>query len=72
MDKQILKNQTKNSDTKTQDRVNSSDFPTPPQQDQKDIVSEMKFLAITWLDDYEKIVFNGKTINELLNQERYE
>jgi len=72
MDKQIVKTQTKTSDTKVQDKVNNPDFKKLTPDDQKDVASEMKFLARTWVDDYEKKVFNGKTINELLNQERYE
>jgi hypothetical protein len=72
MDKQVVKTQTKTSNTKIQDTVNNPDFKKLPPDDQKDVASEMKFLAQTWLDDYEKKVFDGKTINDLLNKERYE
>ena len=33
----------------------------------QDTVVEMKFLALSWLDDFEKSLFDGKTVNELLN-----
>lgn len=33
----------------------------------QDIVSEIQFLADSWLDDYEREVFDGLTLNELLH-----
>ncbi len=33
----------------------------------QDTVVEMKFLALSWLDDFEKSLFDGKTVNKLLN-----
>ena len=33
----------------------------------KDTVVEMKFLALSWLDDFERDLFDGKTVNKLLN-----
>ena len=33
----------------------------------KDTVVEMKFLAVSWLDDFERDLFDGKTVNKLLN-----
>jgi len=41
--------------------------PKPP----KDITIEMKLLARTWVDDFERESFNGKTLDELLNQRKY-
>lgn len=41
-------------------------------EDKKALETEIKFLATSWLDDFEKKTFNGKTINELLNQRIYE
>ncbi len=32
----------------------------------KDIVSETRFLVETWLDDFEKQAFGGKTLQDLL------
>ena len=34
-----------------------------------DLVNEIQYLADTWLEEYEKKVFNGKTLNELLQLE---
>lgn len=31
-------------------------------------VAEMQFLAKSWLDEFEKNIFDGKTLNELLNE----
>ena len=31
-------------------------------------VAEMQFLAKSWLDEFEKTIFDGKTLNELLNE----
>lgn len=33
----------------------------------KDHLVETKYLIETWLDDYERTIFNGKTLNELLS-----
>lgn len=41
-------------------------------ENKKAIQTEIKFLATSWLDDFEKKTFNGKTVNELLNQRIYE
>ena len=43
-----------------------------PQEILQDSVVEIKFLATSWLDDFEKEMFEGKTINELLNQRNYD
>lgn len=37
-----------------------------------DTVVEMKYLARSWLDQFEKEVFEGKTIDELLDTRTYE
>ena len=34
----------------------------------KEIVAEINFLVSSWLDDYERKVFNGLTLNELLHE----
>ena len=34
--------------------------------DIRDIVVEIQFLVESWIDEYERKTFNGKTINELL------
>lgn len=44
----------------------------PQETDLQDSIVEIKYLANSWLDDFEKHVFNGKTVNELLNQKDYE
>ena len=31
-------------------------------------VAEMQFLAKSWLDEFERTIFDGKTLNELLNE----
>lgn len=33
----------------------------------RDQVSMINFLAESWLDDYERSIFDGKTINELIS-----
>jgi hypothetical protein len=43
-----------------------------PPNEINDSVVEIKFLAQSWLDDFEKAVFDGKTVNQLLNQPTYE
>lgn len=35
----------------------------------KTIVTEIQFLADTWLDEFERGIFAGKTLNELLTEE---
>ena len=42
------------------------------ESDLRDTVVEMKFLAVSWLDDFEKDLFDGKTINKLLNHHEYD
>jgi hypothetical protein len=32
-----------------------------------DLVNEIQYLVDSWLEEYEKKVFDGKTLNELLN-----
>lgn len=34
----------------------------------KDAITEVKFLAETWLDDFEREVFQGRTLKELLHE----
>jgi hypothetical protein len=36
--------------------------------DLRDIVVEIQFLVESWIDEYERKNFNGKTINELLGR----
>ena len=36
-------------------------------EDLRDIVAQVEYLAESWLDDFERDVFNGKTLNELLH-----
>ncbi len=43
-----------------------------PQEILQDSVVEIKFLATSWLDDFEKEMFEGKTLDELLNQLNYD
>ena len=40
--------------------------------DLQDRIVEIRFLAHSWLDDFEKIVFKGKTVDELLGQKSHE
>lgn len=34
----------------------------------KDACVEMRYLVETWLDDYERLIFEGKTLRELLGE----
>lgn len=34
----------------------------------RDIVAETQFLISSWLDDFEREIFNGLTLNELLHE----
>ncbi len=38
----------------------------------QDSVVEIKFLAVSWLDDFEKQIFDGKTVNSLLDHRQYD
>lgn len=49
-----------------------NDSPEVPLQALQDSVVEIKYLATTWLDDFEKQVFEGKTVDQLLNNRGYE
>ena len=42
------------------------------EDDLQNIVVEIRFLALSWLDDFEKELFKGKTVDELLNPSRYD
>ena len=42
------------------------------ESDLRDAVVEIRFLALSWLDDFEKELFGGKTIDELLNHSEYD
>ncbi len=44
----------------------------PIKNTQSDAVVEMRYLARSWLDQFEKQVFEGKTIDELLNTRTYD
>ena len=37
-------------------------------EDLNNIISEMQFLITTWLDEYERSLFDGLTLNELLHE----
>ena len=34
----------------------------------KTVITEMKYLVSTWLDDFERELFDGQTLNELLHE----
>lgn len=34
----------------------------------KDVIIEVRYLAESWLDDFERDIFGGKTLNELLHE----
>ncbi len=34
----------------------------------RDVVSEIQFLTESWLDDFERIIFEGNTLKELLHE----
>jgi hypothetical protein len=40
------------------------------EDDLQDTLVEIRFLALSWLDDFEKQSFEGKTVEELLTHER--
>ena len=41
------------------------------ENDWQDAVVEIRFLALSWLDDFEKDLFEGKTVGELLDHNKY-
>lgn len=43
----------------------SNEFSVP---ELRDIVAETQFLISSWLDDFERGIFDGKTLNELLHE----
>ena len=49
-------------------RVNTSKTTTLLQNS----VVEIKFLATSWLDDFEKKIFDGKTVKQIINPRKYE
>lgn len=55
-------------------RVNTSKTTTLPlkEQDLQNSVVEIKFLATSWLDDFEKKIFDGKTVKQIINPRKYE
>ncbi len=34
----------------------------------RDVITEVKYLVSTWLDDFERELFEGQTLNELLHE----
>lgn len=60
----------------SQELVKKSHLNNAPALPQKstspDTVVEMRYLARSWLDQFEKQVFEGKTIDELLNTRTYD
>lgn len=34
----------------------------------RDLVAQVEYLAETWLDDFERDIFDGRTLNELLHE----
>jgi hypothetical protein len=77
-----LPHQHKNKDSKrlqnnpsTSDNAQQTPGNTPEElkpDDLQDTLVEIRFLAHSWLDDFEKIVFKGKTVDELLGQKSHE
>lgn len=39
-----------------------------PEEDLKNTVTEIHFLAESWLDEFERKAFEGKTLNEVLEE----
>ena len=79
MDIQSTQSKSKNQSFEDVESPNKKLIKPPPKTDNQELeqslqdsVVEIKFLARTWLDDFEKDIFDGKTINELLNQTSYE
>lgn len=59
-------------DTRTNHKTRKA-LPVPlPEKVVQSSVVEIKFLATSWLDDFEKKIFNGKTVNQIINPQRYE
>lgn len=50
---------------------NSSSKTKEKQAAANDTVVEIRFLAHSWLDNFEKQAFKGKTVKELLNEANY-
>lgn len=59
-------------DQKTNERSVNKESALPTKNNLQTSVVEIKFLATSWLDDFEKQVFNGKTVNQILNPQSYE
>jgi hypothetical protein len=62
------KSQIKNSNHNFQASINTN---KPSTSDLQDTVVEMKFLALSWLDDFEKDLFEGKTLDELIGRGKH-
>jgi hypothetical protein len=52
--------------------ITSKDKKNTSGLDKKALLTEMKYLATSWLDDFERQQFGGKTINQLLKGGSYE
>ncbi|MEK6846753.1 MAG: hypothetical protein AABY16_01150 [Nanoarchaeota archaeon] len=37
-------------------------------EDIKDVIVQIQYLAESWLDDFERTIFEGKTLSELLHE----
>ncbi len=37
-------------------------------QELKDVITEVQYLVSTWLDDFEREIFSGKTLKEVLHE----
>ena len=58
--------------TKTAINQNSKDQVRLEKSAQENATVEIRFLAISWLDEFEKKVFEGKTIDDLIHGNTYE
>ncbi len=58
--------------TKTAMNQNSKDQVKLDKSAQENATVEIRFLAISWLDEFEKRVFEGKTIDDLIHGNTYE
>lgn len=58
--------------TKTAMNQNSKDQVKLEKSAQENATVEIRFLAISWLDEFEKRVFEGKTIDDLIHGNTYE
>lgn len=69
----VLRGQKMEKNLQENNNNTSSTSATPlGERDLQNSVVEIKFLATSWLDEFEKKIFEGKTVKQIINPRKYE